>query len=50
MFDDWAQAVVSKPWAFVTSVLFWISKASGYRVLNHAKCIAWQKSVGVRGE
>lgn len=48
MFKDWAQPVTSKPWAFVTTILFWVSKASGHRIFSYAKCIAWEKAVAVR--
>ena len=44
--EGWAQPVISKPWAFVASVLFALSKASGYRVLNGVKHRAWQRAVG----
>jgi len=43
----WAQPVTSKPWAFVASTLFTISKISGYRLANAAKGFAWRKACGV---
>lgn len=45
---DWAQPVTSKRWAFYATVLFTISKATGYRRLNHAKHIAWERACGIR--
>lgn len=46
MFENWAQPVVSKPWAIVTTVLFAISKATGHRLFSYWKCLAWQKAIG----
>jgi hypothetical protein len=46
----WAQPVTSKPWAFVASVLFQVSRLSGYRVLNHSKHLAWEKACGLTHE
>jgi hypothetical protein len=43
----WAQPVVSKRWAFVCSVLFAISRATGNRVLNHRKHLAWERACGI---
>ncbi len=45
MFKNWAQPVVSKPWAFVATVLFALSRWCGHRVLNGAKGRAWNKAV-----
>ncbi len=45
--NGWAQPVVSKSWAFVTTVLFALSTLTGYRVLNTAKHRAWQRACGV---
>lgn len=43
----WAQQpVTSRAWAFAASLLFAISKATGYRVLNHAKHVAWCRAGG----
>ncbi|MGH9095578.1 MAG: hypothetical protein ACRDXE_10495 [Acidimicrobiales bacterium] len=41
--------VKSKPWAVVSTVLFAISRASGYRVLNGAKGRAHRRAGGLRG-
>ena len=46
-FSEWAQPVVSKPWAIVCTLLFALSQWSGYRILNHAKHAAWQKACGL---
>jgi len=40
----WAQPVTSKPWAFIATVLFTVSRLTGHRVLNHRKHIAWQRA------
>jgi hypothetical protein len=45
-FDSWAQPVTSKPWAVVAAIAFRLSKASGYRVLNHFKGGAHRKACG----
>ena len=46
MFNTWAEPVVSKPWAFVATVLFALSKLTGNRVLNRAKGFAWRHAIG----
>ena len=43
----WAQPVIRTHWAFICSVLFAISRLSGYRVLNHEKHVAWGRACGV---
>lgn len=43
----WAQQpVTSRTWAFIASLLFEVSRLTGYRVLNHAKHVAWCKAGG----
>jgi hypothetical protein len=46
MFKTWAEPVVNKPWAFIATALFMISKFTGYRTLNHTKHIAWLHAIG----
>jgi hypothetical protein len=45
----WAQPVVSRPWAFTASVLFFLSSVTGHRVLNTVKHTAWERAVGITG-
>lgn len=45
---NWATPVVSRRKAFWCSVLFAASRASGYRVLNHRKHLAWERACGLR--
>jgi hypothetical protein len=43
----WAQPVTSRRWAFLASALFYLSRLTGHRVLNHQKHVAWQKACGL---
>jgi hypothetical protein len=43
----WATPVVSKRSALWASVLFAVSRVTGYRVLNHRKHLAWERACGL---
>lgn len=45
-FRRWAQPVTSRPWALVAVVAGMVCRASGYRLLVHAKHRAWEHAVG----
>lgn len=45
-FSEWAQPVVSRPWAIATVLLYSASQVTGHRVLNSAKHTAWFRATG----
>jgi hypothetical protein len=45
----WAQPVVSKRWALWCSILEFVSKMSGRRILSHKKHTAWERACGIDG-
>jgi hypothetical protein len=46
--NGWAQPVVSKPWAFVATILHALCRLSGYHVFVHAKAHAWERACGLK--
>lgn len=47
MFNNWAQPVVSKPWAAVCTVFETAMKATGYRLFGPSTHRAWEKACGI---
>lgn len=45
-FKHWATPPASRLWALVAAVTFSLSRASGYRILNHRKVLAWENAMG----
>lgn len=47
MFKHWAAPVVSKPWAILATITYWIARKSNFRLFPHFQHTAWERAVGV---
>lgn len=43
----WAQPVVSRRWAFITTILSFIKRVSHYRLCVSASHRAWERACGI---
>jgi hypothetical protein len=48
MFENWAQPVVSKPWAVIATVVYLVARKTRFVLFGNFQHRAWEKAVGVR--
>jgi hypothetical protein len=49
MFNSWSQPITSNRWAVIATVAFFIARVTNHALCSTFKCMAWERTVRVKG-